>query len=91
MECSAADHSVGDEAEEVFDLVQPGTGEVKVEAAPLFGLQPSLDHRAFVGGIVVHDEVNLLVRQDLFFQVVEEFEELLGTMARQATANHLAV
>src|ERR1700682_331130 len=94
MECSAADHAVGDEPEEAFDLVEPGTAcrrEVKVEAAPLRRFQPALDRRALVRGIVVHDEVNLLVRRHLFFQLVEKLDELLGAMPGQATANDFPV
>ena len=41
MEGSATDHSIGDEPEQAFDLVEPGTargGEMKVEASPLLRL-----------------------------------------------------
>src|SRR5437879_2107515 len=90
-ESAAADHSVGDESEKALHLIEPGTTgrcEVKVEAPPLFRLEPSLNDLAFMGGIVVHDQMHLLVRWHLFFQLVERFDELLGAMARLATANH---
>src|SRR5690242_4649387 len=64
---------------------------MKVEAAPLLGLQPALDSRALVSGIVVHDQVNLLLRRHLFFQVVQEPDELLGPVPWQTTANHFAI
>ena len=83
VEGSSANHSVGNESEETFDLVEPGTargGEVKKEAASLFRLQPALDGRTFVRGIVVHDEVSLLFRPQLLFQLVEKLDELLGPM-----------
>lgn len=49
-----ADHPIGDEAEEAFDLIQPRTarrGEMKVEVVPFLGFQPPLDNRAFVSEI----------------------------------------
>src|SRR5260370_19475771 len=93
-ESAAADHSVGDESEKAFHLIEPGTTgrcEVKVEAPPPFRLEPSLNSLAFMGGIVVHDQMHVLVRWHLFFQLVEKFDELLGAMARLATANHPAI
>src|SRR2546430_4393510 len=90
-ESAAADHSVGDESEKAFHLIEPGTTgrcEVKVEAPPLFRLEPSLNDLTFMGGIVVHDQMHLLVRWHLFLQLVEKFDKLLGAMARLATANH---
>ena len=47
----ATDHFVGDESKPTLHVIKPGTAgrrEMKVEAAALFGLAPSLGRRAFV-------------------------------------------
>ena len=44
-----------------------------------------------MGGVVVHDEVNFLFGRHLFFQLVEEFDELFGAMAWQAGAHYFPV
>ncbi len=43
-----------------------------------------------MGGIVVHDQMHLLVQWHLFLQLVEKFGELLGAIALLATAQHLS-
>ena len=93
-EGAAADHSTCDKPKQTFRLVEPrtaGGSEVKLEAAPLFRFQPSLDDRTLMSGIVIHDEVNVLVRGQLFFQLVEKPDELASAMPELATANHFPV
>ena len=61
MEGAAPDHLGRDAAEPPFDLIQPGTaggGEVAVEPAALLGLEPLLDSGAFVGAVIVQDEMS---------------------------------
>lgn len=93
-EGAAADHSTCDKRKQTFHLVEPrtaGGSEVKLEAAPLFRFQPSLDDRTLMSGIVIQDEVNVLVRGQLFFQLVEKPDELARAMPELATANHFPV
>ena len=58
FEHAAPDVLVGDQAEEPFNLVEPGRRgrrEMHVEAGMLG--QPRLDRRMLVGGVVVGDQV----------------------------------
>jgi hypothetical protein len=43
----------------------------------------------FVGGIVVEDDVDGLLRRNRFFDAVEEADELLMAMALHTPADHL--
>jgi hypothetical protein len=47
----------------------------------LLGLHPVPDHGVFVRGILVHDPVHAVILRHLFFQVVEEADEFLGSFA----------
>ena len=94
VEGSPADHPFRDEAKKAFDLVQPGTArrsEVKMEAPSLARLQPSLNSRALMSRVVVHDEVYVLIRWHLSFQMVEKLDELFGAMAGQTTTDHSSI
>src|SRR5687767_3544503 len=79
MEGAAADHASGDQGKEPFDLIQPGTagrGEMEVESAPPFRLEPALDLCAFVRAVVIHDQVCLLVAGKFPFEVIQEAHKL---------------
>jgi len=94
VECSAADHASGDQCKEPFDLVQPGTaggGEVKVETAPLLRLEPALHLGAFVGAVVVHDEMHLLGGRELLLEMIQKFHKLTTAVARLTSADDFAV
>jgi hypothetical protein len=57
-EHAAADAIAGDQAEEAFDLVEPGRRggrEMHVETGMLG--QPSLDRRVFMGRVVIRDQM----------------------------------
>src|SRR5580658_2394251 len=62
-----------------------------MEAAALFGLEPALNLGALVGAVVVENEMDVEFRRHLFFQLIQESDELLAAMARQATADDLAI
>ena len=83
-----------DFGEEPFDLIQPrttGRGEVKVESAPPFRLEPALDLRALVCAVVVQDQMYFLIAGKLSFQVIQEANELAAAMALLAGADHFAI
>ena len=82
---------VGDQGEEPLDLVEPGRagrGQVDVPAGPLG--EPGTDHRGLVGGVVVHDQVDIEVLGHVGLDLVEELEELRCPVAGEALADHLA-
>ncbi len=56
----------------------------------LFWFEPVLDGGAFVGAVVVEDEMDVEIRGHLLFQLVE-VNELFAAVARQATADDLAI
>ena len=71
--------------------VQPrGAGgcEVHMEAGPLG--KPVPDQRRLVGGVVVHDQVDVEVGGHLGLDGIEEFAELHGPVPLVATTNHFA-
>ena len=69
----------------------PTRGFPRAEVETLWGAFLTGFRPAFVWRIVVHDQVNVLIRRHLLFQAVEEPDELVGAVPRQATANHLAI
>ena len=63
MKGAASDQSSGNQGKEAFHLVKPGTAgrsEVEMESFPFLRSQPTLHLDAFVGTVVVHDEVYFL-------------------------------
>ncbi len=94
MEGAATDHSLSDEGEESFDLIQPGTAggsEMEVKTLPLLRLHPALYLGAFVSAVVVHDEVNFPFGWQCFLQVIQEADELPAAVAGLAGPDHLAI
>src|SRR5579864_2732817 len=94
MEGAAANHFVGDQPKPTLDLIEPGTAsrrEMEVETVALSGLEPALDLGALVSAVVVQNEMDVEFRRHLLFQLIEKPGELLAAMARQATADDLAV
>src|SRR6516225_6346025 len=88
---AAPDLFVGDEREETLNLIEPGrTGrrEMDVPARP-FG-EPVADQRSLVGGVVVHDEMDIEIARDGGLDLVEELAKLGGAVAGEAFADHLA-
>ena len=93
-ECPSADHSSGDQGEESLDLIEPGTagwGEVEVESLALLWFKPPLYLGAFVGAVVVHDQVNIHLGWQLIFQMGKKSDELATAMTGLTGADHLAV
>ena len=94
VEGAPPNHFVSDEPKPAFNLIEPGTAggcEMEVKAAALLGLEPTLHGGALVGAVVVENEVDVEFRGHLLFQLMEEFDELLAPMARQATTDDLAI
>src|ERR1035441_6169864 len=94
VEGAPPNHFVSDEPKPAFNLIEPGTAggcEMEVKAAGLLGLGPTLHAGALVGAVVVENEVDVEFRGHLLFQLMEEFDELLAPMARQATTDDLAI
>src|ERR1700720_3702831 len=94
MESSAANHLFGDESKPALHLIEPGAAgrcEVEVEPLAFAGFEPPLDHGAFVRTVVVQNEMDVELRGHLLFELIEKLDELFTAMARQATANNLAV
>jgi hypothetical protein len=70
---------VGDQGKEPLDLIDPrcpGWREVDVPSRAL--CQPIADELGLVGGVIVHDEVNLKVGRHIGFDPVEELAKLSG-------------
>jgi hypothetical protein len=75
-------------------LIEPGTAgrcEMEVEAAAFSRLEPTLNSLALVGAVVVENKVNVQLRGNLFFQLIQEFDEFLSAMAWQTTADDFAI
>lgn len=76
-------------AEESLDHVEPrsaGRREVHVEAR--MALEPGLDLRMLVGGVVVGDQMQVAPRRRFAIDLAQEFQPLLVPMPRQALADH---
>lgn len=94
MEGAATDHSLSDEGEESFDLIQPGTAggsEMEVKTLPLLRLHPALYLGAFVSAVVVHDKVHVKFGGQFLFQLIEETDKFTAAVAGLAGANYPAI
>ena len=88
---AAPDLFVGDERKEALNLIEPGrTGrrEMDVPARPF--CEPVADQRSLVGGVVVHDEMDIETARDGGLDLVEELAELCGPVTGIALADDLA-
>src|SRR5260370_35481363 len=94
VEGAALNDFVSDEPEPQFHLVEPGTAggcEMEVKTAAFLGVEPTLDGGGLVGAVVVENEVEVEFRVYLLFKLMEEFEQILAAMGRQAPPVHLAI
>jgi hypothetical protein len=90
-EDAAAYSLASDLGEQTLNQIEPGRGcrgEVQLEAR--MALEPTLHGRRLVCGVIVEDQVEVETRQRLFVDPPEEFQEFLGTMARETFTNDLA-
>lgn len=79
----------GQLGEPAFDLIEPGGGcwrEMDVPVRP--PSQPRLDRWRLVSGVVVHDDVDVEPVGDIAVDHLEKVEELPGTVAPVALADH---
>src|SRR5665811_413507 len=89
-EGSSANSLVRKLAEEAFDEIQPRCTcrrEVHMEARML--RQPCFHRRMFMGGVVVDDQVQVVVQRHLLVDPSQELEPLLMPMPRHALADHV--
>jgi hypothetical protein len=92
FEDAAADAPPGNGGEEVFDRVQPGRrGRREVKKPSRMVREPGVHLGVLVGSVVVQNDVDDLARWDLALHGVEEFDELLMTVALHAAAEHGSV
>ena len=88
---AAADLLFGDGGEEALDLIDPGTGgrrEVNMPSRPR--AQPFSDRLGLVGGVIVHDQVDVEIGRDIAFDLAQEAQELASAMAGIAAPDDLA-
>ena len=74
---TAADLALGQKREPALDLIEPGGvggSEVKVIARP-FG-KPGFDRRRLVGGVIVHDQMDIEIGRHGSVDGIEEAAEL---------------
>ena len=80
-EHAAPDGSLGQQREEAFDLVEPGSRcrrEVSMPARTLG--KPVADQLGLVRAVVVHDDVDIEIGGHIALDLVEELAELLRTV-----------
>ena len=51
--------------------------------------QPSTNGRGFVGGVVVHHQMDIEIERNIGLDFTQELEELASAMAREAFSDHL--
>ena len=86
---TTADLALGQKRKPTLDLIEPRGvrgSEVQVIARP-FG-KPSFDRRRLVGGIIVHDQMDIEVGRYRGVDGVEETAKLRCAMAPVAAAEH---
>ena len=85
---AAPETAVGQLPEEALDRVHPGAGgRREVEGPAGMVLQPLRDGRVLVGGVVVHDGVDILPGGHLLVDLLEERDELLMPVALGVAAD----
>ena len=85
---AAADLPIGQQGEETFHLIEPGRAGRRVMDVPVRALQqPVANGWCFVGGIVVHDEMNVDIRWDIRFHLIKEATELGGPVPGETFAD----
>lgn len=83
---------VGNQREEAFDLIQPGTvGWHEVHVPARAACQPGLDLRMAVRGVVVDDAMNVQLSRHGLVDLAQERQEFLMAMTRLASGQYRAV
>ena len=86
---AASDLLSGKLSEPAFDLIDPRRRcwrEMRVVMRP--SRQPSFDGCSFVGGVIVHDNVDIEALWNLRVDLLKKIEELGGSVALVAFADH---
>ena len=88
-ERAAPDRFVGDQCKKALDLVQPGAvGRDEVHVPARSAGQPGLDLRMAVGGVVVHNAVDVQLGLHGRVNLAQERQEFLMPVARLASSQH---
>ena len=90
-ETPSADRLLGDESEPTLDLIEPGRvggSVVDLEARSL--CQPESYLCMLMGGIVVHDQMNIKAFRHCLIDALEELKKFLMTVACLALRQHYA-
>src|SRR5690606_33940118 len=78
--------------EETLDRIEPGGGgRREVEGPARMTIEPGSDLVLLVGGVIVEDHMDRLVRRDLALDAVEEADELLVAVALHVLRDDRAV
>src|SRR5713101_8331964 len=88
---AALDGALGEQCEPALDLIEPGAagrGEVHMITRAL--RQPVPDHRAFVGGVIVDDQMNLELCRNLPVNAVKELAKFQAPMTTVTLTNYAA-
>ena len=72
-EGTAPDHTVGNQAEPTFHLIEPRTAggcEVQMEPFSFPRFEPALDGLALMAAVVIQNEMDIQVRWDFLLQLL---------------------
>src|ERR1700746_2811208 len=81
---------IGELRKPTLHQIQPravGRGEVRMKAGPLG--KPVPDRRSLVGAVVVHDDMDVEIRREVGFHVIEELAELHRAMPAMGLADNV--
>ena len=92
VKAAAANPLIGNLSKPTLDQIQPRTrrrDEVDVESG--MSSHPGFNPRVFVGGVIVHDQMQIEMGRRFGVDLVEETNEFLVSMTRHAVADHFAI
>ena len=88
---AAAELPLGEQGEEALDLIEPGGAGRGMVDVPVRALEQPVAHgRGLVGGVVVHDEMDVDIGRDICLDRIEEAAELSRPVPGEAFADHSA-
>jgi len=91
-EGSATRALLGEVSKPAFDPIEPGTGRGgKVQVKARMATEPTLDTGMLVGGVVVHDQVQVEFARCLLVEALQEADKFLMPVLRHAVPDDGAV
>src|ERR1700730_674032 len=91
LEGAAPNPFASDFSKPAFDQIQPGrTGGSEMQMKSSMALQPSLHFGMFVGGVVVHDQMQLHCGGGFPIYLTQEAQKLIVPMPIKAATNDRA-